>query len=82
MSLPSSAKVWDGPAVKASSLSASTTLTAATRAVYCAVGGNPVLTLMNDSSSVTFTGMVAGTIYPIRVIATGSLGGATLIGLY
>lgn len=43
-----------------------TNLTTRTRGIYVGVSGN-VSALMEDGTTVTFTGMAAGIIHPIRV---------------
>ena len=54
------------------------------RGVYCAVAGNAVLQFVEDdgvASTVDFTGLVAGAVYPFCPSRQIS-GGATLIALY
>jgi len=44
------------------------TLTKPTRGFYAATNGNLVCRLVNDTSDTTFTGLLAGNVYPIQII--------------
>lgn len=53
-------------------------LTNVTRAIYIGTGGN-LSVIMQDGSTCTFTGVLAGTVYPLRVSrvrATGTTAGS------
>ncbi len=61
----------------------STQLTSVTRAVYVGGAGNLTVLMDNDTSNVTFTGVPAGSILPIRVrlvAATGTTA-TSIVGL-
>lgn len=60
-----------------------TTIIAATRALYVGVAGNVTVTMM-DGADVTFTGMLAGVIYPLRVTKVLSTGtnATNIVALY
>lgn len=62
----------------------STDLVDIPKAIYVGVAGNLVCTLVDDTSSVTFVGVQAGSILPIRpkrVFATNTTA-ASLLALY
>jgi hypothetical protein len=56
-----------------------------TRAIYVGGAGSITARLADDTASVTFNGVPAGTMLPIRarqVYATGTGAGMTLVGFY
>lgn len=62
----------------------STDLTTYTRGIYIGSAGDVAVTLAGDTSPVTFVGLLAGTILPVRakrVLVTGTSAGS-LVGLY
>lgn len=75
----------DAPATRGAAITPndSADLAFATRAVYVGGAGNIAAILQGDTVAVTFTGVVAGSILPIRVarvLATGTTATA-LVGL-
>jgi hypothetical protein len=58
-------------------------LSAVTRGLYVGGAGNVVVQLASDSATVTFTGVVAGSILPIRarLVASTSTTATNLLGL-
>ena len=76
----------DTPAVKAFAITphASTELTVYTRGIYVGGAGNINMTLVDDSAAVSFVGVLAGTVIPVRaklVLVTGTTA-TNLVGLY
>lgn len=59
----------DGPAKNAAAVTPndSTDLTNAARGLYIGGAGNVVVDMVGTGSTITFTGVLAGTILPIRV---------------
>jgi hypothetical protein len=56
-----------------------------TRALYIGSAGNITARLADDTASVTFNGLGAGSILPIRarqIYATGTTAGMVLVGFY
>jgi hypothetical protein len=56
-----------------------------TRAVYIGSAGNLTARLADDTAAVTFNGLPAGSMLPIRVrqvYATGTTAGMVLVGFY
>lgn len=62
----------------------STDLTYTTRAVYVGGAGNMVVTMAGGGSNVTFTGIPAGSLLPIRVsrILSTSTTATSIVALY
>lgn len=52
------------------------------RALYVSAGGDLVVVLADDSAQVTLTGVVVGTILPIRPKLVKAATSATVVGLY
>jgi len=70
------------PAMGAFDITPGSALQETTRAVYIGGGGNLECT-MDDGSTVTFIGLSAGVIYPLRVsaVASGNTTATSIIGL-
>ena len=77
---------WNSPAVKAFAITPddSADLARLTRAIYVGVTGNISLILKGDDAAVTFVGVPAGTILPLRVTRVRSTGttATDLVGLH
>lgn len=76
----------ESPATSAFAItpSDSTNLTQTTRAIYIGSAGNLKVLMLEDSTPVTFTGLVEGTLLPIcvkRVYETDTTA-SNIIGLY
>lgn len=79
-----SGRVVTEPYTRAANVTPSdTTIIAATRGIVAAVTGD-IAVVFPDSSTATFTGAVAGQIYPISVIKVMSTGTAAtgIVALY
>jgi len=63
-------KIWSAiSAIAVNVASTDQTLTQPSRGIYIGGAGNLVCRLAGDTSDVTFTGLVAGTVYPFSIIS-------------
>ena len=72
----------ESPASRAFAITPGTPFSLATRAIYIGGDGDLVCRLVGDSADVTFVGLVAGTVLPIRVTSVAVATDATnILGL-
>jgi len=82
---PTNAKAeWDSPAIQALTLTTNTPLEVTTRGLYVGGGGDINVIMEGGATAVTFTGVLGGTILPIRIrqLNSGGTSASNILGLF